>query len=65
MHKAQVCHRDLKLENLALDSDYNLKVIDFGNACSLSGERGSGFYRQERCGTVGYMAPEVLANLAY
>ena len=65
MHTAQVCHRDLKLDNLVLDSDYNLKVVDFGNACNLSGEHGSGFYRQDRCGTQGYMAPEVLADRAY
>jgi len=27
-----VFHRDLKLENLMLDENYNLKVIDFGLA---------------------------------
>ena len=65
MHKAQVCHRDLKLENLVLDSDYNLKVVDFGIACKLSGDYDSGFCRRAMCGTQGYMAPEVLADLNY
>ena len=43
MHRAGVCHRDLKLSNLVLDAAFNLKVIDFGMACDLSGSDGSGF----------------------
>ena len=37
IHTADVCHRDLKLENIVLDSTFGIKVIDFGISCSLSG----------------------------
>ena len=64
MHRADVCHRDLKLENLVLDSDFNLKVIDFGHACELSGDAGRGF-SGDLCGSVGYKAPEIVVGIEY
>ena len=64
MHRAGVCHQDLKLENLVLDSDFNLKVIDFGLACSVNGTTGRGFC-DNNCGTEEYKAPEVTAAIRY
>ena len=59
LHKNQVCHRDLKLENILLltNSDMSpLKVADFGLSKS-----GSGFTDSLRSyvGTPVYMAPEI------
>ncbi|KAG6906303.1 hypothetical protein DXG01_014672 [Tephrocybe rancida] len=57
MHTHQVIHRDLKLGNLLLDANMNLKVGDFGLAALIEnpGER-----KKTICGTPNYIAPEVL-----
>ena len=58
MHnKAQICHRDIKPDNILIDKDFNLKVADFGFATKLSGEDGS-YVLHEYLGTLGYMPPE-------
>ncbi|KAK9898570.1 Pkinase-domain-containing protein [Cystobasidium minutum MCA 4210] len=57
MHQNSVIHRDLKLGNLMLDADMNLKVGDFGLAALVKfpGER-----KKTICGTPNYIAPEIL-----
>ena len=60
IHTAGYAHRDLKLENIGLDQDYNPKIIDLGLAQSLGGPNGTG-WMEDFCGTPGcYMAPEVV-----
>ena len=65
-HAAGVSHRDLKLDNIVLDANFNLKVIDFGAACSINGSDGSGWFMNgEVAGTESYMSPEMLLNMPY
>lgn len=58
-HGKNILHRDLKMENLLLDSFYEIKIADFG--ASVHGETS----RNSLCGTANYLAPEVLAGHSY
>lgn len=57
LHSKKIVHRDVKTENMLLDTNRNLKIADFGvarveaqNPRDMTGETG----------TLGYMAPEVI-----
>lgn len=64
MHAKGFAHRDIKAENILLDSNHNLKLADFGFSTPLMGKDGSGILRTAK-GTEGYMAPEILAQEPY
>ena len=59
--KPPVLHRDLKSANILLDESYTPKVCDFG----LSRLKAKDRSMTGNCGTVQWMAPEVLANQSY
>jgi len=59
LHKAGVAHRDIKLQNMMITQDYDIKLIDFGFGCQLSGKKGNGFMKTN-LGTPMYKAPEVI-----
>lgn len=64
MHNNNCTHRDLKPENIMLDSEFNLKVADFGFAAPVSGRDGTGFLNTQ-LGTMSYMAPEIHLGKPY
>jgi len=64
VHSNGASHRDLKPENIMLDSDFNVKIVDFGFAAPLGGRTGTG-YLHTFLGTDKYMAPEIHAGNGY
>ncbi|GAB4827682.1 CBL-interacting protein kinase 18 [Ancistrocladus abbreviatus] len=63
-HSRGVYHRDLKLENLLLDEDGNLKVSDFGLSALAESKRQDNLLHTI-CGTPSYVAPEVVSRRGY
>ena len=57
LHNNKIIHRDLKLGNLFLNDDMELKIGDFGLATKVDFE---GERKKTLCGTPNYIAPEVL-----
>lgn len=62
MHEKLVIHRDLKLGNLFLTENMEIKIGDFGLAAKLD-------YPEQRkqtlCGTPNYIAPEILRSAGH
>lgn len=54
IHSQGIAHLDLKLENLMMGSDFNLKIIDFDHAQKIQDKK------LTSSGTIGFRAPEVI-----
>ncbi len=62
VHNMSCVHRDLKLENILLDKNENVKLCDFGFTREYVGTTA---HLQTFCGTVCYSAPEMLKGEKY
>ncbi|CAG0883456.1 unnamed protein product [Cyprideis torosa] len=65
MQRRQIVHRDMKVDNLMLTMNYNIKIIDMGFARRVVNQNGQKILSQTYCGTIHYCAPEVLDGIPY
>ena len=61
-HCRSVLHRDVKLDNLLIDSAGQIKLCDFGISRIITDPRAT---MHEQCGTPAYIAPEIMADKGY
>jgi len=61
LHSQNIAHRDVKIDNMLLDKNMDLKLVDFGLSTKYSDEK----LLDQPCGTVVYAAPEVLEGNDY
>ena len=57
-HNLNITHRDVKLENILIDSSNVVKIIDFGFSTCFSNEKKLSLF----CGTPSYMSPEIVSK---
>ncbi|XP_057416421.1 CBL-interacting serine/threonine-protein kinase 1 isoform X2 [Lotus japonicus] len=63
-HSKGVFHRDLKLENVLVDTKGNVEITDFGLSAMQQQFRADGLLHTT-CGSPNYVAPEIIANRGY
>ena len=61
IHKMGVAHRDLKLENILITADDDIKLNDFGLCKQANGDDPMNTV----CGTLVYVAPEIISEKPY
>ena len=66
LHRMGICHRDIKLENILLDEEYNLKICDFGLSSFITKYKNGRIKKMEDLvGSLHYIAPEIIMKIPY
>ena len=69
LHKKNIYHRDLKLENILLSKNNLIKLIDFGSAIKQQKKLNINSSKNNllltKCGSINYCAPEILKGFKY
>ena len=64
LHENGYTHSDIKLDNILLDKDFNIKLSDFSFSQELKGKNGDGKLIEKK-GTIGYFPPEFITQKSY
>jgi len=62
-HNNNICHRDLKLDNILLDENYQPILCDFGFSALIEADGQTKL--REYLGTTNYASPEILRRIPY
>jgi hypothetical protein len=58
IHSKSILHRDIKLDNILINNEYQIKLCDFGVSCKTDLDEFNNL--KEKCGTPVYLAPEII-----
>ena len=64
LHGAGICHRDLKLENILLDQNFNPKISNFALAKPFI-QNNQVIQLTDYVGAIGYISPQIINNQPY
>ena len=62
LRKNKILHRDIKLANIVMNDNGDIKLIDLGYAVSLNQQKN---YRKTGCGTTLSLSPEIVGKQPY
>ena len=66
LHKKDICHRDLKLDNFLFDENFIIKLCDFGFSTVIpKNKKGKTLFLEDQLFTSHYAAPEILKGKKY